>query len=290
MIALGLNQVFAPAMRFLLFAMFLFALARMPLEAQLVVKLSPQTVKEFEHYVTTAESSLKDRWSGKQNFMSIEDDAEAKSQVLAGTLLVQRVGGSAPIEITDGLIHDWVGTVYMPNTTLDRVLKVLQDFDHHKDIYPEVADSKLISRHGNELTGYWRLQQKGVVPAVFNVQQDVSYQQVAPGKWKCQAYARNITEIDMSLFTRGRKFPLGQGHGYLWRLYAYWSLESYGTGVLAECRTVSLSRDIPPVLSWAISPYVDKMPQDSLTSTLKHTRDAAASDKPYLPSGSFGGA
>ena len=249
----------------------------MPLHAQLVVKLEPQTVTEFEHYVAGVETSLKERWSGKRNFLSIEDDAETKDRVVGGTLLVRRMGGgSAPIEVTNGLIHDWIGAVYMPNANMERVLAILQDFDNHKNIYPEVADSRLIRRNGNDLTGYWRLQQKGIVPAVFNVEQDASYQQLAPGKWKCQAYARNITEIDMSLFTRGRKFPLGQGHGYLWRLYAYWSLESFQGGVLAECRTVSLSRDIPPALSWAVSPYVDKMPQDSLASTMKHTRSAAA--------------
>jgi hypothetical protein len=158
---------------------------------------------------------------------------------------------------------------------MDRVLEVLQNFDNHKKIYPEVADSRTIRRNGNDITGYWRLQRKGMVPVVLNVEQDAHYQQVAPGKWICRAYARNITEVDMSLFTRGRKFPLGKGHGYLWRLYAYWSLEAFNGGVLAECRTLSLSRDIPEGLNWAVGPYVQKMPQESLASTLGGTRNAA---------------
>ena len=138
-----------------------------------------------------------------------------------------------------------------------------------------MADSRTIRRNGNDLTGYWRLERKGMVPVILNVQQDAHYEQIAPGKWICRAYARNITEIDGSLFTRGRKFPVGKGHGYLWRLYAYWSLEPYNDGVLAECRTLSLSRDIPPGLNWAVGPYVQQMPQESLTSTLRQTKKAA---------------
>ena len=220
---------------------------RRSLHAQLVIKLTPQTVADFQHYADTVEASLNARWQGKQSFLSIDDDESAKKLVLGGDLFIKQMGNAAqPVQITDGLIHDWLGAIYIPNTKMDRVLKVLQDFDNHKTIYPEVADSKLIRRTGNDVTGYWRLQQKGFVPVILDVEQNVHFEQLSPGKWKCQAYARNITEIDTGLFTRGRRFPLGEGHGYLWRLYAYWSLEEFRGGVLAECRTLSLSRDIPP--------------------------------------------
>jgi hypothetical protein len=254
--------------------LFIYAAAARPLQAQLVVELEPQTVTGFEHYAATVESSLNQRWQGKKNFLYIEDDPETKKAVLGGDLFVKQMT-NGPVEVKDGLIHDWLGAVFIPNTAMQRVLNILQNFDNHKNIYPEVADSRTIRRSGNEITGYWRLQQKGLVPVVLNVEQDAHYEQVSPGKWKCQAYARKITEVDTGLFTHGRKFLLGKGHGYLWRLYSYWSLETFHGGVLAECRTLSLSRDIPPGLSWAVGPYVQKAPQDSITSTLKHTRMAA---------------
>lgn len=263
-------------MRLLPFSVALCTLASLPLQAQLVIKLTPQTVTEFQQYADTVEASLNARWQGKQNFLSIEDDEAARKQVLAGDLFIKPMGNNGqPVEVKDGLIHDWLGALYIPNTKIERVLNVLEDFDNHKNIYPEVSDSKLIRRTGNDLTGYWRLQQKGLVPVILDVEQDAHYQQMSTGKWKCEAHARNITEIDTGLFTRGRRFPLGEGHGYLWRLYAYWSLEEFRGGVLAECRTLSLSRDVPAALAWAVGPYVQKMPQNSLTSTLTHTREAA---------------
>jgi hypothetical protein len=173
------------------------------------------------------------------------------------------------------LIHDWTGSVYIQHTGVLQVMAILRDFDRHKKIYPEVADSRTIRQNGSETTGYWRLQQRrGLVPVILNVEQTAHYRQLQPGKWICKAYAKDITEIDTGLFTRGRKFPPGEGHGYLWRLYAYWTLEEYAGGVLAECRTLSLSRDIPQGLTWAVGPYVQKMPQESLTSTLRQTEIA----------------
>ena len=247
-----------------------------PLQAQLVVKLRPETIDEFDQYAAKVEAVLNARWEGKKPFLYIEEDGAAKHQVLAGNIFIKQMTNGRPVAIEGGLIHDWLGAAYIPNTKMERVLHVLQDFDHHKNVYPEVADSKLIRQRGNDFTGYWRLQQKGLVPVMLDVEQDVHFQQLSPDKWKCEAYARNIREIDMGLFTRGRHFPVGEGHGYLWRLYAYWSLQEFHGGVLAECRALSLSRDIPASLAWAIGPYLLKTPENSLTSTLIHTRDVAA--------------
>ncbi|MBV8866056.1 MAG: hypothetical protein JO210_11725 [Acidobacteriaceae bacterium] len=247
------------------------------LEAQLVVKLSPETVAAFEAYTRQVESQLNERWNGQKKFLYIEDDPRNEQQVLSGELFIKQMSNGHPIEIKDGLIHDWLGAVYIPNTPVEKVITILEDFDRHAEIYPAVSKSHTLQRDENNVKGYWRLQQKrGLIPVILDVEEDAHYTRLAPGKWKGQNYARSITEVDTSLFTRGRKFPLGEGHGYLWRLYGYWSLESFKSGVLAECRTLSLSRDIPQGLAWAVGPYVQKMPQDSLTSTLKETRNAAS--------------
>lgn len=258
------------------FSFLLAAACAFPAHAQLVINLGPQTISQFESYARKVETSLDERWKGKKNFLSIEDNKDEKQRVLSGELFIKALPNGNPTEITDGLIHDWLGAVFIPKTSMDRVLGVLQNFDNHKKIYPEIADSKTIRRNGNEITGYWRLQRKGMVPVVLKVEQEAHYEQIGPGRWICRAYARNIREVDTGLFSRGQTFPVGKGHGYLWRLYAYWSLEEYNGGVLGECRTLSLSRDIPDGLAWAVGPYVKKMPQESLASTLNGTRRAVS--------------
>lgn len=244
--------------------------------AQLVVNLSAKTTAEFESYAANVRRELEERWSGKKSLLFIDQDAKAREQVLGGELFIEQMNGGKPAPISDGLIHDWLGAIFIPNRTPAQVVHLLEDFDRHKDIYPAVAESKTVERTGDHVLGRWQLRQKGIVPVVLDVDEDVTYQRIGPGKWKGEAYARRVIEHDTGLFASGRKFPEGEGHGYLWRLYSYWTFEAVNGGVIAECRTLSLSRDVPHGLNWAVGPYIQKMPHDSLASTLKQTRDALA--------------
>jgi hypothetical protein len=183
---------------------------------------------------------------------------------------------SQPIDIQDGLIHDWVGSIFMGGATIAKTLDVLEDFDQHYKIYPNVRKSSTSSRQNHRVLGHWQLFQKGMVNVILDVDQEVEFRQLGPGRWKGTAYARRITETDTTPFFHGRHYPPDEGHGFLWRLDSYWTLEQREAGVMAECRTLSLSRDIPQGLAWAITPYVSKTPRSSLVSTLEQTRKAAS--------------
>src|SRR5207302_11474945 len=123
--------------------------------------------------------------------------------------------------------------------------------------YPNIIRSRVVRRDGNDITGYWRLERKqGLLTVVIDVQQNAQYQEVGPGKWVCKAYAKDTSEIEDAGTPREKQLPTGTGTGFLWRLYAYWTLEATNGGVLGECRTLSLSRDIPLTVAWAIKPFV----------------------------------
>jgi hypothetical protein len=254
---------------------FCFLLAQ-PCVAQFVTTLQPRTVQEFDAYAHGVEAGLEQRWSAKQPFLSLDEDASERAKVLHGELRIQPANPKNPVAVFDGLIHDWIGAVFIPQTDLKKVLDILQDFDRHSQIYPNVKQSRLVHRSGNNITGFWRLERKqGLVTAVLDVTQDAEWQQVAPGKWACRAYAKNIREVERAGTAQENMLPVGQGRGFLWRLYAYWSLESVNGGVLGECRTLSLSRDIPAGLVWAIQPFVESLPRAALAGTLRDTRTAA---------------
>ena len=78
--------------------------------------------------------------------------------------------------VPNGLVHDWVGSVFIPGATLERTLAMVQDYDHHKDVYkPEVIDSRVISHTGNDFHIYLRLLKKKVITVVLNSEHDVKY-------------------------------------------------------------------------------------------------------------------
>ncbi len=264
-------------MRRLLVVLLLSSVA--PVYAQFAprTKLQPQTVKEFDQYAHKVEQELAERWHGKRAFLWVDDDRPERAKILAGDLLIVPGTPDNPVGISNGLIHDWVGTVFIPSTSMSKVLDILQDFNRHSRIYPNIISSRLIGRDGNDLVGYWRLERKDpVLPVVLDVEQRAHYDQMGPGKWTCKAYAKNISEVENPGTVREKNLPLGQGRGFLWQLYAYWSLEATDGGVIGECRTLSLSRSIPPTVAWAIKPFVQSLPRESLAGTLRYTRAAAA--------------
>lgn len=247
-----------------------------PCVAQFTTTLQPRTVDEFDAYAQRVEAELKQRRDGKRAFLAIDDDPAERAQVLAGGLWIAPGNPNNPISIYKGLINDWIGAVFIPHTEMPKVLSILQDFNRHSQIHPNVKRSRLIRREGNNVTGFWRLEWKQpLLTVVLDVTQDAHWQQVGPGKWVCQAYAKDIHEVEHPGTPDEKELPLGRGRGFLWSLYAYWNLEAIDGGVLAECRTLSLSRDIPASLAWAIQPFVDTLPRDALAGTLRDTRKAA---------------
>lgn len=252
------------------------ALVGVPVVAQVTVTLQPETVRAFDEYAKSVESQLAARWTGKQPFLSIDDSPDQRQSVLQGAVYVRPVASDNPISIPQGLIHDWVGTIFIPNTQVRKVVAVLQDFDNHSKIYPDVIRSRLISRMGDEINGEWRLMRKSpFLTLVLDVPEQEFYKEVGPGKWVCRAYAKNISEVENAGERDEKRLPPGQGTGLLWRLYGYWSLHQTGNGVLAECRTLSLTRDVPAAVQWIARPFLKSVPRDSLTATLKNTRAAA---------------
>ncbi len=260
------------------------ALACAPLVGQIPIPtttLRPRTVQQFDKYAAAVEQQLNERWSGRRAFLAIDESPQDKTKVLQGEMLIRPGSAGNPIGISNGLIHDWLGDVFIPDTTVAKVLAILKDYDRHHEIYPEVVQSRLIERKGNDLKGYWRLERKHPLLTVdFDVYQDAHYKEIMPGKWICRAYAKEISEVD-NPGTRGEKtYSPGQGSGFLWRLYAYWSLQETHGGVLAENRNLSLSRDIPLAVAWMIRPFVQDVPRQSLDSMLKNTRKAVAGNPP----------
>ena len=83
-----------------------------------------------------------------------------------------------------------------------------------------------------------------------------------------------ITEIDAAGTSKERAMSPDEDHGYLWRLNNYWSYEEGDGGLYIQVESVSLSRAVPKGLGWAIGPFVNSVPRESLEFTLKATRDA----------------
>lgn len=233
------------------------------------VELKKQTELAFGQYIQAAESRL-DRQLSQGQFLWVDAAPERIRRVRNGEILIEPKEAKGGASIPDGLIHDWIGAVFIPGATLPKTLALVQDYNNHKNIYkPEVRDSKLLAKNGNDYQVYLRLLKKKVLTVVLNTYHNVHYVPLDARRWYSRSYSTRIAEVD-----DGQELPPGDDHGFLWKLDSFWRFEEREGGVYVECEAISLTRSVPTGLGWLINPIIQSLPRESLANTLRETRDA----------------
>ncbi len=239
------------------------------------VELKPATTQAFERYIQATERKL-DQRVHTPAFLWVDGDASRRSAVQRGEVVCEAVSAKGDIEVPDGLIHDWVGAMFVRGATLEKVIAMFENYDNAKNIYkPEVIDSKTLERDGNRFKVYMRLLKKQVVTVVLNTTHDVQYVPVDGTRWYSRSYSSRIAEVENAGKPAERELPPGQDHGFLWRLNSYWRFEERDGGVYVECQAVSLTRNVPTGLGWLINPIIRSLPRQSLENTLRSAQKAA---------------
>ena len=109
----------------------------------LTAELKPQTLEAFAQYVQTTEARIAKELTRPGSFLYIEglpepQRSEAFGIVRRGEVYMEQVrtrdASGTPIEAPDGLIHHWIGAVFIPGVTLPQVLDLVEDYDHHQDV------------------------------------------------------------------------------------------------------------------------------------------------------------
>lgn len=238
------------------------------------VQLMPETVKAFDGYIRDAEADM-EKALGSGPFLWSDVSSERTQQVRRGRVVAQFWTGHGPVKVPDGLIHDWIGAVFIPGPTVKDVLALLQDYDNHKNIYrPEVIASSLTSHRDNHFRVYLRFLKKKIITVVLDTDHDVHYRPLDRTHWACCSYTTRIAEVKDAGGPKERVLPPDTGYGFLWRLYSYWRFLERDSGVYVECRAISLSRDVPFGMGWMVEPIIQKLPRESLINTLEATRRA----------------
>ena len=238
------------------------------------VQLERPTLEAFEAYIRDAEAAMEETASGGQ-FLWSDASKERYEPIRQGKVVAEFCSGRGPVRVPKGLIHDWVGGVLVPGSTIDEVLRLVQDYNNHKSIYaPEVIASRLISHGGNDFQIYLRLFKKKIIAVILDTDHEVHYRCLDRSRWVCQSHTTRIAEVENAGTPKENVLPPDTGHGFLWRLYSYWRFQERDGGVYTECRAVSLTRDVPLGLGWIIEPIIQKLPRESLIHTLEATRQA----------------
>jgi hypothetical protein len=239
------------------------------------VHLKQQTLNSFSAYIRDTEAAMEQILGNGSPFLWSDVNTKRAQRVRGGEVAAQFWSGQGPVKVRDGLIHDWIGASFIPGTTVEEVLALVQDYDNHEKIYkPEVIASRLISRRDNEFQIYLRLLKKKIVTVVLDTDHEVHYRSLDRLRWVCRSHTTRISEVEHAGSPKEKVLPPDTGAGFLWRLYSYWRFHEREDGTFVECRAISLTRDVPAGLGWIIEPIIQKLPRESLINTLEATRHA----------------
>jgi hypothetical protein len=242
--------------------------------------LSPVTSRAFDEYVATREQHFLREVADPSKFLVTDtlgdsESSKARLQLRQGEILIlNELSGKSP-SIPDGLIHDWVATAFIPGATLRSTLRTLQNYGQDQVIYsPDVVQSKLTSRNGDDFKVFLRLKRTYVITAVFDTEYNVHYFLLDSHHAYSRSISTRIAEVENAGESDEHINPVGDDRGLLWRLNSYWRFYEADGGTYVQCEAISLTRDIPAGLGWMVRPFVEKIPMESLRFTLSATRDA----------------
>jgi hypothetical protein len=254
-------------------------LAAQPVEA---AELKKKTAAAFENYVGASEERMKSELHSGP-FLYIDElpekrRIEAYAQLHEGEVLVKQVNTKEeghPIEVDHGLIHDWIGVLFIPNASLSQTLAVVQDYDNYQNIYkPQMRRSKLLNRNGDNFDVFLQLYSKSHVTVVIDANFDIYYENVGTNRAVSRSYSKRLAEVQNVGQRDEHELPVDDAHGYLWRLCDYWRFEEKDDGVYVQIELIGLTRGVPGIFGWLVNPLLKSIPRGTLSSLLRATRAA----------------
>jgi len=258
----------------LLFATWLCLLAGP--EAARAIELEADTLQSWTQYIQAKQTRLTQSAEPAQPFLRVDDHPAKRQMLREGRVLVWPGTRGGTMSVPSGLIHDWVGTIFIPDATVDQVVAVVRDFDNYKDHYkPWVIGSKLLRHEGNDYEFRLRFERKVlVVTATIDCTFREQFVALGPDRAWARSLSTSAQEVEHPGEADEHALPDRSGNGYLWRLGAESRFEAADGGVYLELEAVGLSRDIPTTLRWLLEPIIGSLSRSALEESLRQTRQA----------------
>jgi hypothetical protein len=239
-------------------------------------ELTSDTIAAWDTYVRNTEVAMRPRLNGGRAFLWTDEAEDRKRRVRVGNIVVAPALEDGIQAVPGGIIHHWIGAIFVSNATARTLLAVLDDHENYKSIYkPAVVDSRSLGGDGEEqeFSMVWVRHVLFVHAAMLGHYRSHDFV-VDERRGYSVADATRIQEIENYRKPGERCLPPGNGAGFIWRIHSISRYEERDGGVYLEVEALALSRDIPPSVRWMVMPTVNHLSIDSLKATLGQTRQA----------------
>ena len=238
---------------------------------------APQKAQSaFDNYARRVEARLAQQHRSAAGFLAdIEPGGKLVERLQQGEVVIEKLSPEKD-DVPDGMLHDWRGTAFVKGATVADFERLMKNFKAYPQMYsPQVVKAEILSPRGGPAPDHFvatmRVKQKHVITVVMDTTYDVRYGRLDAKHGYSASRSTKIAEIDDPGTARERELPANEEHGFLWRLNTYWSYEERDGGLYMQIESISLTRSIPKGLGWAIGPFVESVPRESLEFTLRNT-------------------
>lgn len=253
--------------------------------------LKPETVEHWNEYIRAVDARNQRPLVPGSSFLTSDDIPEQAAKLRQGQLVVSPGDPHIPLAVTSGLIHDWIGAAFIPNTTLQEVLATVRDYDRYQEFFrPSVMNPKVITAGESTDRFSMTLMNRSVVSkTALETEYVTSYTRVDDHRWYSITDSTHIREIAQYGTASQHTLPENHGTGFIWRLHTFTRYEERDGGVYMETEAVALSRDIPGALRWIVEPIVRRVSGSSMTTSLRQTQSAVQTHSALISGGMHSG-
>jgi hypothetical protein len=248
-------------------------------------ELQPPTAAAFTRYARLTEQRIDAEIARPRDFLWVDTlPPDRRNEIVKGLqqggVTIERLQtreGTKEIEVPDGLIHHWVGTVFVPRITVRDAVALMQDYDRHSKYFaPAIARSKTLEHHGDRFRVALRFHVKKVITVTMDTENEAEFFHPSDDRAYSRIRSTRTSEIADAGTPQEKPKPAADENGFMWNLNTYWRFAQRDGGTYIQCESLTLTRDVPFALAWIIRPIVTQMPRESLTFTLEKTRQALA--------------
>jgi hypothetical protein len=226
----------------------------------------------FQSYIASLETRFDAQNASRENYLWIDRQLQRREAVRKGEIRVQQI--NAP-QVDEGTIEDWIGGAFLPDVTLDQVLKVDQDYANYAKYYaPEIVQVRLISHQGNHFQVFYRVKKDKIITVVLDTVHNIDFLPLSNDRYSVRSRSANVREVRNAGSPDEEVLPQGEGLGFLWTMNSYWRVEQRDGGVYLECEVVTLARSIPFGMGALLRPTIESFASESLENTLRAKRRA----------------
>src|SRR3954471_17740940 len=122
-------------------------------------ELQPITLMAWNAYLKEADVRMQERTARRAPFLWMDDSPDRAARVRSGEVAIAPVTGHGTEGVPHGLVHDWVGAIFIPGATIDSLLAVVHNYDEYRRIYqPVVSSSRMLActDAGQEFQMVWQ--------------------------------------------------------------------------------------------------------------------------------------